>query len=212
MPNYFGVTIFKKTDGMKLTRENYIKINNKSSLVKGMVYSESIMNQYIESALYNYDLNLAHTRSLSKKDFDEELIKFINGTKSFIEITDLSALNRISGYYVMVLDEYTQAYIGRSNDIKKRVQSHWSKQKELDRLVFGSKERSILSIDSFRAYDTTRMFVYKTSNIEGQEDEFINSFDKKYLLNRTVGGTLPGLSEATLNAKTRFMSIDNNDL
>ncbi|MFA1710256.1 hypothetical protein ACDX66_00915 [Peribacillus frigoritolerans] len=206
MVMHFGVNIREKTDGLKLTRDNYIKVRDKSSFGTGKVYSESFINKHKEDSLYNYDLNIEYFRLLSKKEFNNELIQFVSETKSFKEITDLAPLNKVSGYYIMVLDEYAQAYIGRSENIKKRMQDHWAKQKEFDRLIFGGKETSILSIDSFRAYDTTRIFVHPTNELYGHEDNFINLFDKKYLLNRTIGGTLSGVIEAINNRKTRKLS------
>lgn len=203
---HFGVNIREKSDGLKLTRENYIKVRNKSSFGTGRVYSEKFILQHKEDCLYNYDLNIEYFRLLSKEEFNKELLQFVSKTKSFKEITDLAPLNKVSGYYIMVLDEYAQAYIGRSENIKKRFQDHWAKQKEFDRLIFGGKESSILSIDSFRAYDTTRIFVHPTNELYGHEDNFINSFDKKYLLNRTVGGTLIGVIEAINNRKTRNLT------
>lgn len=207
MVEHFGVNIRKKSDGLKLTRDNYIKVSPKSSLFKGEVYDDLYIKEHTEDCLYNYDLNMEYFRSLSKREFNKELMKFVRKTKLFKEITDLAVLSWVSGYYIMVLDEYAQAYIGRSSDIKKRIQSHWSKQKEFDRLIFGSKDNSILSIDSFRAYDTTRIFVYPTYQLHGQEENFINLFNKKYLLNRTSGGTLDGLMEAIINRKTRELSV-----
>jgi hypothetical protein len=206
---HFGVNIREKSDGLKLTRHNYIKISKKSSLSKGKIYSDSYVDQHKEKVFYNFDLNMQYFRLLSKQDFNNELMKFVQNSHSFYEITDLSPLNQVPGYYIMVLDEYAQAYVGRSGDIKKRIQSHWSKQKEFDRLLFGSKENSILSIDSFRAYDTTRIFAYPTHELNGYEDNFINQIDKEYLLNRTSGGTLDGLMEAIINRKTKEMTKVN---
>ena len=203
MVKHFGTTIREKTDGLILTRENYIKVSNKSSFTKGEIYSDSYVNQHKEDCLYNYDLNMKYFHLLSKEEFNKELMKFVSETKLFKEITDLEPLTGVAGYYIMVLDEYTQAYIGRTDNIKRRMQAHWSTQKEFDRLIFGSKENSILSIDSFRAYDTTRIFVYPTYELRGHEDDFINLFDNKYLLNRTSGGTLTGLIEAIISRKTR---------
>lgn len=200
---YFGVNIHEKSDGLKLTRDNYIKVSNKSSLSKGKVYDDSFIVNHIERCLYNYDLNMKYFHSMSELKFNKEVLKFVKKNKMFKEITDLAPFSLVSGYYIMVLDEFAQVYIGRSNDIKKRILSHWSKQKEFDRLIFGGKETSILSIDSFRAYDTTRIFVYPTDKLHGQEDHFINMFKQKYLLNRTSGGTLNGLMEAITNRKTR---------
>ncbi len=60
---------------------------------------------------------------------------------------------------MLVLDEYKQVYIGQSTDIKSRILHHRSKKKPFDRLIFGSVENSILSIDSFGALDTTRIYI-----------------------------------------------------
>jgi hypothetical protein len=206
LAGHFGVNIHKKSDGLKLTRDNYIKVKNKSTLRKGMVYDDSFINKHIENCLYNYDLSLEYFRSLSKEEFNKELMNFVSKTKFFKEITDLVPLSGISGYYIMVLDEYSQAYIGRGIDIKGRIQTHWSRQMDFDRLIFGSKENSILSIDSFRAHDTTRIFVYPTHEHVKYEDKFINMFNENYLLNRTSGGKLSGLREVIINRKTRKLS------
>ena len=205
MPQHLGLNIQNKSGGLKLTRENYVKVNNKSSFRGREIYSELFIETHTKNCFHNFDLNMEYCRSLSKQEFNVELMNFLNKTKVFEEITDLSLLNSSSGYYVLVLDEYSQAYIGRSEDIKTRIRGHWSKQKEFDRLIFGRKNNSILSIDSFRAYDTTRIFVYVTSDHDSFEDEFINFFDSKYLLNRTIGGTLDGLAEAMLHRKTRIL-------
>jgi len=203
MIRHFGVNIKEKLNGLKLTRDNYIKVNNKSSIIKNKIYSKEWIEDHKESCLYNYDLNVKYFRLLSKQDFNKELMEFINKNKLFNEINDLAPLSNVSGYYIMVLDEYSQVYVGQSRKIKERIQSHWSKQKEFDRLIFGGEENSILSIDSFRAYDTTRIFVSLTDESLELEDHFINLFNEKYLLNRTKGGALGELIEAIINRKTR---------
>jgi hypothetical protein len=200
---YFGVSIRNKSEGLKLTRENYVNVNSHSSLAKGKFYSDSFITKQLERSLSNFDLNIKYFKSLSNEEFNWELNRFIQATEVFKEVTDLSIFDGIPGYYILVLDEYSQVYIGCANNIKKRTQSHWSKQKEFDRLVFGTQGNSKLSIDSFRAYDTTRIFAYPTNNHEEYEESFIESFNEKYILNRTIGGKLDGLAEATLNAKTR---------
>lgn len=204
---HFGVSIREKSDGLKLTRENYIKVSNKSSFRKGKVYSEEFIKKHLDNSLYNYDLNIEYFRALNKHEFDKDLMEYVGNVKVFNEITDLTLFSSVPGYYIMVLDEYAQAYIGRSDDIKKRIMSHWSKQKEFDRLIFKDIEKSILSIDSFRALDTTRIFVYATENLKGQEENFINLFNQNYLLNRTIGGTLTGLLEAIVHGKTRELRM-----
>ncbi len=203
MVKYFGVNIREKVDGLKLTRDNYVKINSKSSIFKGKVYSEAEINKRVADSLYNYDLNMNYFSSLAQDEFAKEIENFSSTNENFKEIADLAPLSRVSGYYIMVLDKYKQVYIGSSQDIRVRILSHWSKQKEFDRLIFGRKEDSILSIDSFRAYDTTRIFVYSTDNYIKLENDFINMFSKEFVLNRTSGGTLLDLTEAILERKTR---------
>ena len=66
----------------------------------------------------------------------------------------------------MVLDLYKQAYTGQAADIRMRIKRHWSGTKQFERLIFGTKESSVLSIDSFRALDTTRIFAAKTPPVE----------------------------------------------
>lgn len=204
MPKHFGVLVREKSDGMKLTRENYIRVSNKSSFRKEKVYPDSYISKHKENCLYNYDLNMNNFNSFSKEDFNEELLKFLDKTRKFKEVKDLYPFKNVTGYYILVLDEYSQVYIGRSIDIKKRIQAHWSRQMPFDRLVFGDKDKSVLSIDSFRAYDTTRIFVYPTKDYVMHEDSFINLINPKYVLNRTKGGELEGgLMEAIVHRKTR---------
>lgn len=203
MPFHLGLHIMKKIGGLKLTRENYMRVSNKSSFGTGEIYDESYIQSHTKRCFENFDLNMQYYHSLSKQEFNEELMRFLNKTKVFEEITDLSLLKGSSGYYVMVLDEYSQVYIGISGDIIQRLRVHWTVQKQFDRLIFGDIDDSILSIDSFRAYDTTRVFAYVCDDLVSFENEYINYFDPKYMLNRTVGGPLNGLTEAILHRKTR---------
>lgn len=206
MPQHLGLNLLEKSGGLKLTRENYIKVNNKSSFGDGVVYPESFIKSHKKRCFENFDLNMAYYQSLSKQEFNEELMRFLNKTNVFEEFTDLSLLKGVSGYYIMVLDEYSQVYIGISGDITKRLRVHWSAQKQFDRLIFGDIDDSILSIDSFRAYDITRIFAYVCDDFQSYENEFINYFDPKYVLNRTIGGPLEGLTEAIMHRKTRSLS------
>lgn len=94
----------------------------------------------------------------------------------------------------MVLDKYKQAYIGISSSedgIKGRILKHWRKQKEFNRLVYGKIENSIISIDSFGALDTTRIF-YKEfksfRDLDDYERKLVDAFKPEYRLNRVAGG------------------------
>ena len=104
----------------------------------------------------------------------------------------------------MVLGEYCQVYIGTSQNIKERIRQHWGGSKNrFDRLIFGGIEASKLSINSFRALDTTRIFVYKTDELYTQEDKYINCFSDKFVCNRLSGGIKKSEIDILLSVKNR---------
>jgi hypothetical protein len=49
---------------------------------------------------------------------------------------------------------------------------------------------SKISIDSFRAFDITRILIYETDDLSIDEEVYIQQFDKKYVLNRIKGGKI----------------------
>lgn len=127
--------------------------------------------------------------SLDDKDFNKAVNNLIKHSKRIKEVYDLNNCKDTVGVYILVLDKYKQIYIGQStSSIKKRIMSHWSKKKEFDRLIFGKVDNSILSIDSFRALDTTRIYVYPTYDTYEVEEKLVNLMNAKYMLNRTAGG------------------------
>lgn len=206
MPVHFGINLRESKYGLSVSRELYAKIDNRSSLISGQIYSDEWCQKHFENCMINFDLNMKYFMSLDRHEFNNALDKFIKKTKKFIEVFDLNEYQYKSGYYMLVLDEFCQVYIGTSQDIKKRIMNHWSKQKQFDRLIFGSINNSIISIDSFRALDTTRIFVYQTNRIFSMENSYINKFPSKFLLNRTIGGKLDGgLKEAVKNGKNRVL-------
>lgn len=209
---YFGVKISEKEDGMKLTRENYIKIDNKSSFTNE-IYTDDWCKKQAERCLYNYDKNIDYFNSLDEEEFNTWLNDYVN-KNSFVEILNLNDCEEKSGYYIMVLGEYKQVYIGTAKNIKKRIMAHWRETKKFDRLIFGTQEDSIISIDSFRAFDTTRIFAFFTDKVFVVEDELINKVPAKYCLNRTAGGiTDNDLIKAIAKRKTRDLNsiYDENE-
>lgn len=55
-------------------------------------------------------------------------------------------------------------------------------------MVWGDPENSIISIDSFRALDTTRIFAAKTARSFDGENPLLERFPQKFMLNRIIGG------------------------
>jgi hypothetical protein len=204
MPNHFGVKVLEGKRGLKLTQENHAVVSNKNSLPRfsidiyedeeGKIYSDEWCKKQLRDCLENYDLNMKYFSLLSHDEFNAEISKFLENNKRFVEAFDLNLYDKKSGYYIMVLDEYCQVYIGTTDDIKKRIRQHWSKSKPFDRLLFpmGDVNSSLLSIDSFRALDTTRIFAYTTKRTFDMEDKFINQFSSKFVCNRIGGGKIDG--------------------
>ena len=208
--NHFNVNVIKN-DRNKLTRENYcIPTNKVSSRLKQSVmfamknrnykvpnkyylnpetYTDSWVKELYERCMNNFDLNMNYFSKLNNDDFKNYLNKFVKKYK-FKEVFDLSKI-KAQGMYIIVLDEYKQVYIGVSDNVKQRIMRHWSTTKEFDRLIFGNKEKSILSIDSFGALDTTRIFfmpITSKNKLYLEEEKIVNEFDNKYKLNRVAGG------------------------
>lgn len=125
-------------------------------------YSDEYCERQRAAALENFDLNMAFFRHLSGKDFLEALNTFVGSYSRLQPVTELASLDGVEGVYVMVLDRYKQVYIGEASDMRKRIKRHWAGTKQFDRLIFPDKETSVLSIDSFRALGTTRIFAEKT--------------------------------------------------
>lgn len=204
MPFHFAVKVLEGKRGLNLTRENYAVVSNKNSLghssadiyadEEGSSYSDEWCKKQLEDCLKNYELNMEYFSLLSHDEFSEEINKFLQNNKMFMEVLDLNLYDRKSGYYMMVLDEYCQIYIGTTEDIKTRIKRHWTNTKSFDRLLFpmGNVDASILSIDSFRALDTTRIFAYTVNETYSSEDNFINQFSAKFVCNRLAGGKVTG--------------------
>lgn len=215
MPIHFGVKVLEGKRGLKLTRDKYAIVNNKNSLMRfsvdiyadneGKFYKEEWCKKQLDDCLKNYDLNMEYFSLLDHKEFCKEIEGFLIQNKQFSEVIDLNLYDGASGYYMMVLDEYSQIYIGTSNDIKRRIRQHWSNSKPFDRLLFpmGNVKSSILSIDSFRALDTTRIYAYATKATYSSEDNFINQFSSKFLCNRLAGGRILNNLQALAMVKKR---------
>lgn len=210
---HFGTTVRGSAGrGLKISRDTYATINKRSSMPRwsrdDSPEAWDRMNHYFDDdehriltdewceahqadALANFDMNMAHFASLDPVEFEATLQLALDGHPDMVEVTDLTEWIGVPGVYIMVLDEYRQVYVGASSEsagIAKRIRQHWTNQKEFDRLIFGSVETSILSIDSFRALDTTRIFAMKTTDYFDEEISVLAQFPPQFALNRFMGG------------------------
>lgn len=194
--NHFNAKIYERIDGMKLTRENYINYDkvwdNKLEESLGTISVGDEFEQWkekkIKDAYLNFDMHIERFKQLSRDEFNKELSKLVT-MYNFVELFDLNEVKDVVGCYIIVLDEYKQLYIGSTSKcIKRRVLSHWTNREAISRLVFGSVEKSILSVDSFRAYDTTKIFYLVTDENWNEEESMVSDALVKFCLNRTAGG------------------------
>lgn len=198
--------------GLRLSRDMYARINKRSSLsrmyreddpefwdavdkdyddAEHRIRSDEWCEEHRERALQNFDLNMAHFASLDREEFERALQSAVASRRGMVEVTDLTKWDGVPGLYIMALDEYCQVYVGVANSstgIAKRIRQHWTRQKEFDRLLWGSVTSSILSIDSFRALDTTRIFALKTEEFFAGENPLLEQFPRRFTLNRLMGG------------------------
>ena len=176
-------------------------------------YTKEFVDSHYQNCMKNFDLNMNYFNSLDHDKFNISLNSFVK-KNGFKEEFDLNNLNEVEGFYIIVLDKYNQVYIGMTNNIKKRILSHWSKKKHFSRLISGTVDNSILSIDSFGALDTTRIFYKKLNwynDINKLEEKYIDSFNSKYVLNRVSGG-LNGETDSTLRNMQLISNKRNREL
>jgi hypothetical protein len=119
--------------GHRLTRDMYALPNKKSSIripaymltdeLRALlaprfedagltIRSDEYCRQQRQDALENFDLNMALFAQIPHESFEDALTELLLKNKSLRPITDLRTLDDREGAYVMVLDDYRQAYIG----------------------------------------------------------------------------------------------------
>ena len=180
MLNHFNLGV-KEKETNNINKAIYLDLKYKNR-------DEAFIEEQRKRIEYNYDLNMKYFASLDKEEFNEYLSKYVKKHK-FVEVNDLNKYKGKKGVYIIVLDQYKQVYIGLTDrGIKERIQEHWNTRKESDKLIWGFAFNSRLSIDSFGALDTTRIFVKTNVDLHSSENRFVDEFDDKYLLNRTAGG------------------------
>lgn len=186
--SHFGIKLKDKEGGHLLTRDNYCRINKKSSLVKDKIYDDDFCKIHYKRCMNNFDLNMKFFFSLNPDEFENELNNFLTQNPKFIKISSLDSYNKVSGCYLMVLNKYKQIYLGASTDIKTRIRKHWQTNKQFDRLIFGRIENSKISIDSFRALDTELIYIMEADNPFSLEDILLSQINDKFISNRISGG------------------------
>lgn len=178
---HFGILFNEEKTPKYMTKDNFVNRN--------LDQNKYLTNFAKEEALKNYDLNIKYFNNLNQEEFDRTLEKLLN-LYAFVEVTDLNEIKGGKGIYVLVLDKYKQIYIGQTNrDLKARIVRHFNIDIPFQRVPFVKYDT--LPIDAFKPLDTTRIYTLYTSEqsvIDEIESKLINECDKKFLLNKTIGG------------------------
>ena len=87
------------------------------------LYSDAYLERNRHHALENFDLNMAFFAQIPHEDFDRALKRMCRQNR-LAQIFELRQLDELEGVYVMVLDDYRQAYIGKSGNMRRRILSH----------------------------------------------------------------------------------------
>lgn len=193
---HFGLNLKSPKENHHICRKTYAKISTKSSFVSGETYSDDWCKRHYELCMQNFDLNMEYFKSLSHSEFNSAIDSFVHRFPQFHFIDNLREYKDKSGYYMMILDDFCQSYIGTTKNIYRRIYQHWAKNFPFDRLIFGEVSTSKLSINSFKALDTTRILVALSSDIYVDENNFIEAFPTKFLLNRISGGAKESFEDA----------------
>ncbi|AIY03007.1 hypothetical protein ART_3408 [Arthrobacter sp. PAMC 25486] len=151
-------------------------------------HSDAYLLVQRDRALRNFDLSMAHFETLDPTEFEAALQKVLATDRRFTPVESLRDWDGVSGAYVMVFDDYRQFYIGKSDDIRKRIRTHWTGRKSFDRLLFGSPYSSIFPVDELRALDTTRIYAVRSSSPFSLEERAEKAADAPFCLNRIGGG------------------------
>ncbi len=199
---HFGLEVKEGKYGLKMARDKYAIIDNRNTICtrnqniddftdsSRKYYTEEWCLDHQAKCLENYDLNMIFFSKLNHNDFNDKIEKFLKRYSKFEKVEDLNQYDQVSGYYMMILDLYCQLYIGVTGNILRRIRQHWNKRISFDRLLYPTNKikNSVISINSFRALDTTRIYVYKSIMLD-KEDEYIQFFPRKYVCNR-IGGNI----------------------
>ena len=134
---HFGIPVRATRGlGLRMTRDTYARISKRSSLprwsresdpeiwdkfdqfyedAEHRIYTDAHCEEMQTQALENFDLNMAHFASLDHDEFEAALQRAVKSQRGMVEVTDLTKWDGVAGLYIMVLDEYRQAYVGATD-------------------------------------------------------------------------------------------------
>lgn len=205
---YYGVKT-TSIGGFRVTEESYV-----NSFLNDMIqcYAKSKKMGLNERNLWNYNFayvmdhdfwytdQMKNLHQNEKEKFNYELDQLLEKLRLFQRVENLNELQEKNGIYLLVLDEYNSCYWGQSNNMRKRIMRHWSRNDYF----------SGTGIDMFKAYDTTRIYAAVTGGNRSTnmlEHKVIQMMPPRYTLNCLAGGDVNQL----VAQKKSILKPDNKD-
>lgn len=164
--------------GLKASERNYLNsiLNYLLRNSKGRKYERGVHNFYFLVTRYIWYLRRTDKNAIHDEiAFNKLLDRFLKTHKAYSRVTDLNQYWGKQGVYVLVNDEYNSCYIGRTNDITKRIRDHWNRGDYFWGYGF----------DLFNAHDTTRIYVRQIKSFDAQckEEYRAINFFKEFSMN-----------------------------
>ncbi len=160
---HFGVEYVDHQDFYNKLNKKQFELQFKEELEKDADLKEQFPN-IAKEAVDNLKTNIDYFKSLNHNSF-EKCLKTVVDRYYFKEVTSLEK-DYSNCLYIMVFDEYSQFYIGKTTQyLEQRICNHWSSKIVPWRFFWGEKEYSRISVDTFKRLDCTRIFV--ATNIKG---------------------------------------------
>lgn len=222
---YYRIAALGKHESSKRVYDKYFGVKT-SSIGSLMLSEEGFLNAYLNylvkdywknqknkvclSIPYNLAYVIAHDfwyvdrmknlKQNTEVGFNCVIDNVVRRFKSLKQIEDLNVLNGMQGVYLLVLDRYRACYVGQSNDMRRRIMRHWSRNDYFT----GS------GIDMFKARDTTRIYaavLKEKHRIHKLEHNLIEKIPARYTINCLAGGDL----EEAINEGKSILKPENND-
>ena len=203
---HFGILFNEEKTTKSMTKDKFVN--------RKLDQNKHLTDFAKDEALKNYDLNIKYFNNLNSEEFDREIDRLLN-LYAFVEIKDLNTIKGGKGIYILVLDNYKSIYIGQTNrDLKARIIRHFNIDISFQRVPFVKYDT--LPIDAFKPLDTTRIYTLYTSEqgvMDEIESKLINECNKKFLLNKTIGGKANDYMDLAIRLSVVRIKkdIENND-
>ncbi|MGN0193856.1 MAG: GIY-YIG nuclease family protein [Pseudoramibacter sp.] len=192
--NHFGVKT-TSIGGFNVSEESFINsfLNHDVSeyakqKARGSVQTEDFNFAYVVIHDFWFIDRMKTIQQNTPEGFNDALDKFLRKFTEFQPLENLNDVKGKNGIYLLVLDEYNVCYLGQSNDIRKRIMRHWSRNDYF----------TGTGIDMFKAKDTTRIYTAFTDRkrkTNSLEHWTIDEMPSRYTLNCMAGGDIDYLEE-----------------